>query len=101
MLPSLADDVELRTRPVRAYPATNGVAGGCEISRGTQTSRWRAQRECSIVSGRGARPASDSKGLHHGVVEAVADRAHRRQEPRVDGSTSECPRSELSALVAV
>src|SRR6266852_756435 len=41
------------------------------------------------------------EGLHHGVVETVADRAHRWQKSRVDGSSSECPRSELSALVAV
>src|SRR5439155_2355596 len=41
------------------------------------------------------------KGLHHSVVETVTDRAHRWQKSRVDGSTSKCPRSELSALVAV
>ena len=40
-------------------------------------------------------------GVHHGVVETVADRAHRWQKSRVDGSTSKCPRSELSAVVAV
>src|SRR5712691_8204830 len=41
------------------------------------------------------------KGLHHGVVETVAHRAHRWQKSRVDGSSREGPRSELSALVAV
>ena len=41
------------------------------------------------------------KGLHHGVVETVADRAHRGQKSRIDRSSSEGPRSELRALVAV
>ena len=41
------------------------------------------------------------KGLHHRVVKTVADRARRGQKSRVDGSSSECPGSELSALVAV
>src|SRR5260370_37396232 len=40
------------------------------------------------------------KGLHHGVVETVADRAHRWQKSRVDGSTSECPGSELPRFKA-
>jgi hypothetical protein len=41
------------------------------------------------------------KGFHPGVVETVADRANRWRKSRVDRSSSECPRSELSAMVAL
>ena len=35
------------------------------------------------------------------TVEAVPDRAHRWQQPRVDSGSGECPGGELGALVAV
>ena len=41
------------------------------------------------------------EGFDDRVVEAVTHRAHGRQQPGIDSSTSEGPRGELGGLVAV
>jgi hypothetical protein len=41
------------------------------------------------------------EGFHHRVVVAVADRTHRREQPGVDGATSERPRRELEQYLAI
>ncbi len=39
--------------------------------------------------------------LDHGVIKAHADRAHRREQSRVNGSAGEGPRRELGPLITV